>query len=155
MVSSRRKPPTGVAALVVSTILGMAACSGGAGSNSGPSLAVTVRDFRIQSSSTSVAAGSLVINVKDEGPSTHELVLVKTDLSVDELPLRPDGLTVDEDSPLLTHIDELGDIDVGDSDRLEVRLPPGRYVLFCNLEGHYLGGMHLAFLVVDGHGGGG
>jgi uncharacterized cupredoxin-like copper-binding protein len=23
-----------------------------------------------------------------------------------------------------------------------VRLPPGHYVLYCNMEGHYLAGMH-------------
>ena len=26
-------------------------------------------------------------------------------------------------------------------------LKPGRYVLWCNLEGHYLGGMHASFEV--------
>jgi uncharacterized cupredoxin-like copper-binding protein len=39
----------------------------------------------------------------------------------------------------------LGSIEVlklGESDDLTLRLPPGHYVLWCNLEGHYLGGMH-------------
>ena len=37
---------------------------------------------------------------------------------------------------------ENGGIDLWHTDTLVLRLPPGHYVVFCNLEGHYLGGMH-------------
>jgi uncharacterized cupredoxin-like copper-binding protein len=30
---------------------------------------------------------------------------------------------------------------------LKVTLRPGRYVLFCNMSGHYLGGMHTRLVV--------
>ncbi len=30
---------------------------------------------------------------------------------------------------------------------LNVHLRPGRYVLFCNMSGHYLGGMHTTLVV--------
>jgi uncharacterized cupredoxin-like copper-binding protein len=31
--------------------------------------------------------------------------------------------------------------------QLDVTLRPGRYVMFCNMQGHYLGGMHHSFRV--------
>jgi uncharacterized cupredoxin-like copper-binding protein len=63
------------------------------------------------------------------------------------LPLGTDGLTVDEDSSLLRPAGEIAQIDIGHSETLVLRLPPGTYVLACNMEGHYLGGMHLSLIV--------
>ena len=131
-----------VVATVAAAIVGLSACTGGAPAGHGPSLAVTIRDFRITASSSSVATGHVVLLVHDLGPSTHELVVVRTDLPAAQLPLRPDGLLVDEDSPQLHAVDELSELDVGDRAQLVLNLSPGRYVFFCNLEGHYLGGMH-------------
>lgn len=129
-------------ATAAATIVCLSACSGGPPSSHGPSLDVTIRDFRITESFSTVSAGEVVLLVHDKGPSTHELVVVRTDLPSDQLPLRPDGLLVDEDSPQLHRVDELSELDIGDRARLVLNLSPGRYVLFCNLEGHYLGGMH-------------
>ena len=82
--------------------------------------------------------------IENRGPSTHEFVVVRTDVPAGGLPLGPDGLRVDEDSPLLHHTGELDEVQLGSSGTLVLRLPPGHYALICNLEGHYLGGMHLA-----------
>ena len=30
---------------------------------------------------------------------------------------------------------------------LKLHLAPGRYLLFCNMEGHYMGGMHTELVV--------
>jgi hypothetical protein len=56
------------------------------------------------------------------------------------LPLADDGLTVDEDA--IHVVDELDEVLDGSQDPLTVSLDPGTYVLFCNLEGHYLAGMY-------------
>jgi len=64
-----------------------------------------------------------------------------------KLPLERDGLTVDEDTPGLSHVDESEGLDIADRRTLALRLQPGHYVLFCNMEGHYLGGMHAAITV--------
>jgi hypothetical protein len=137
--------------MVAATIVALSACSGSS-APSGPSINVTIRDFHIAASSQAVQPGTLVLRVYDKGPSTHELVIVRTDLPADQLPLRPDGLLVDEESPRLQPVDELSELDVGDRARLVLKLTPGRYVLFCNLEGHYLGGMHSLLQVAGGHG---
>ena len=35
----------------------------------------------------------------------------------------------------------------GSNRKLRLHLAPGRYVLFCNMSGHYLGGMHTELVV--------
>jgi uncharacterized cupredoxin-like copper-binding protein len=61
--------------------------------------------------------------------------------------MRADGLTVDEgaiDRRLAGQIPGAAP----DSHRvLRLRLAPGRYVLFCNMAGHYLGGMQAQLVV--------
>jgi uncharacterized cupredoxin-like copper-binding protein len=44
-------------------------------------------------------------------------------------------------------VDEAENIKPGRTAKLTVRLKPGRYILLCNLRGHYRGGMHAAFRV--------
>jgi len=141
-MTDRRRPRRIVLATVAAAIVGLSACSGGSPSPHEASLNVIIRDFHITASSSAVRTGEVVLLVHDQGPSTHELVVVRTDLPADQLPIRADGLLVDEDSPQLHSVDELSELDVGDRARLVLNLSPGRYVLFCNLEGHYLGGMH-------------
>jgi len=87
------------------------------------------------------------LHVRNLAPATHEFVIVRSDLPSDALPIGPDGLSVDEEE--LTPIGELPQVDTEETDPLSVNLAPGRYVFFCNLEGHYLGGMH-AVLEVTG-----
>jgi uncharacterized cupredoxin-like copper-binding protein len=135
----------GVAA--VASLLVMGACSRAASPDQGTRVQVTARDFKFELARSNAPAGGVVFDIDNEGPSTHELVVVGTNLPPDGLPLRPDGLTVEEDSPLLQSIGENGDIGLGDRRTLTLQLSPGRYVLFCNLEGHYLGGMRLGFEV--------
>jgi uncharacterized cupredoxin-like copper-binding protein len=113
----------------------------------GTPLDVTLEDFRITSSQQTVAAGNVVIRVRNDAPMTHEFVVVRTDLPADRLPIGLDGLSVNEE--WLSAMGELDDVPASESRSLSLDLPPGRYVFFCNLEGHYLGGMH-AVLEVTG-----
>ena len=78
-------------------------------------------------------------------PDMHELIVVRT--SAAHLPLRPDAATVDEDGlePLTVGTLEPGS--PGSVRELDLRLQPGRYEVFCNMAGHYLGGMSAAFTV--------
>jgi len=106
----------------------------------GTPLGVTLQDFHITSSEQAVAAGNVVIQVHNDAPMTHEFVVVRTDLPADGLPIGPDGLSVNEE--WLSAMGELDDVPASETRSLPLDLPPGRYVFFCNLEGHYLGGMH-------------
>ena len=107
---------------------------------------VVLSDFEIELDGTTIAAGEVVLDLLNQGPTVHELVITRTEFAADALPLRADNITVDE--ALLDNVaaDEFVDLDA--TDRLTLELEPGSYVLYCNLEGHYAGGMHVALEVV-------
>ena len=56
---------------------------------------ITERDFSI-SAPRILSPGAVSLRVRNAGPNTHELVVARADAS--RLPLRSDGLTVDEES---------------------------------------------------------
>ena len=77
---------------------------------------------------------------------THEFFLVKTDLPQDELPLDEDG-RIDEDSPLIEKVIAAEDIGPGGNGVLSVKLTPGHYVYFCNINAHHMIGMRGEFTI--------
>jgi len=130
-------------------VLVLAGCSSGSGK---PSASVTAapiveRDFKISASQYQLHAGQVDLSVKNDGPDAHELIVVReTDSG---LPLRKDGLTVDEDTIEKEKL-ELGSLEPGQPGgvrHMRVTLTPGRYLLLCNMAGHYLGGMHTELVV--------
>jgi uncharacterized cupredoxin-like copper-binding protein len=135
-----------VAALgAAASVAALGACGGSgdsAASRAGATVRVTVEDFNARESRTRVPAGPVTFDVHNRGPSTHEFVLARTDLPSGKLPLRPDGLSVNEDAAALHEVGSVDDLGLGNSRRVTVNLRPGHYVLYCNFEGHYLGGIH-------------
>jgi hypothetical protein len=94
-----------------------------------------------------VPAGTVRFRVLNQGPTTHELIVMRTDRAPGELPLQDDGLTVDEEGPGVELLDEVEGLDIDDRQTMVLGMAPGNYVLYCNLEGHYLGGMYAALTV--------
>jgi uncharacterized cupredoxin-like copper-binding protein len=134
------------ACLFAGLALVLAACAPTEPGASGPVFDVTIRDFRVRPSNPTAPAGTVTLSVSNIGPTTHEFVVVRTDLPDGELPIGADGLSVDEDR--LDDVDEIEGVEDGSTEQVTVRLDPGRYVFFCNFEGHYLAGMHAAVRVV-------
>ena len=108
---------------------------------------VLLKDFEVRQETTVVPAGTVSFLVRNQGPTTHEVIVVRTDLAPDKLPLQSDGLTVDEEERGVKLLEEVEGLDIDDRETLILDLAPGRYVLYCNLEGHYLGGMYEALIV--------
>jgi len=123
-------------------------CTSQPAAAAGPVLRVRIKDFKIEPSRPTLDEGPVTLSVWNNGPSTHEFVVVQSDRPTDELPLAADGLSVDEDA--VVPIDELTEVDAKTRGTLALTLSPGRYVLFCNLEGHYLAGMNAAIEVSAG-----
>ena len=67
--------------------------------------------------------------------------------SASGLPMRKDGLTVDEDAIEKHTVGTLEPGQPGAVRHLSVHLASGRYLLICNMAGHYLGGMHTELVV--------
>lgn len=149
MVRNRRQTLRVGAIVVAATLAGGCTGAGGsapptapiaAGSPSGAtSVAAKLSEFRIELDGTTAPAGSVTFQITNAGTVEHEFVVVATDLALDKLPV--EGGEVDEDSSELSAIDEVEEIAPGGAPALTVTLPAGHYVLFCNIEGHYAGGM--------------
>lgn len=124
---------------------GLALLPVAAASNRGPAtLRINERDFSIKAPKQ-VRAGDVELVVRNKGPASHELIVVREGRG--GLPLRSDRLTVDEEALEKREAGVLEPATVGTTRKLDVHLVPGRYVLFCNMSGHYLGGMRTVLVV--------
>jgi uncharacterized cupredoxin-like copper-binding protein len=133
-----------LSAMLVAVLVSGCGGSGKSGKSSPPLVHVTEADFHISAPST-LKAGEYTLRVHNQGPTDHEFIIAPT--TNGSLPLRPDGLTVDEEA---IEREEPGSLDPGRpgvTRDLTVVLKPGRYVLFCNMEGHYMAGMHTELTV--------
>ena len=141
---------TGLATLCAATVLALAACGGAAnGAAASHTATATVSEFKIALDTATLAVGQDTIAIRNGGTITHEFVVARTDLAADALPVGADG-GVDEEATEVTHVDEVEDIAAGSTGSLTVSLPAGHYVVFCNLPGHYKGGMRAAIDVTGG-----
>ena len=106
-----------------------------------------LRDFELNTSTVSVPAGLVTFDVTNDGPSTHEFNVDRTDLAAANLPIDSTGLEVDESSPQLNRQGSVESAGEATTHHLTLDLAPGTYVVYCNLEGHYLSGMHVQITV--------
>jgi uncharacterized cupredoxin-like copper-binding protein len=91
-----------------------------------------------------VPAGDTRVVIRNEGPVSHELLIVHAPSG--PLPKRSDGFTLDEDALESRLVGALEPVGPGTKD-IVVHLTPGRYILFCNMSGHAAGGMLTSFRV--------
>jgi uncharacterized cupredoxin-like copper-binding protein len=115
-------------ALLAALSVGFVAPTAGAASSDQHSLNLVEKDFHITASSKTVEAGTVVLHVHNAGPSTHEINIDRTDDPANALPLKPDGLTVNEDARSLHRIDSIEEMNLGQSGEMTVHLKPGHYV---------------------------
>ncbi len=144
-----RKIQIAVVAMAIVSI-GLAGCGdsdddGAAGGNAADTVDVTLSDFNVELSAASAPAGEVTFAVDNQGPSTHEFVVFKTDLAPDALPTDDLGDVAESDE--FAPVDEIEDIEKSATPTLTVDLTAGSYVLICNITAHYRQGMTAAFTV--------
>jgi uncharacterized cupredoxin-like copper-binding protein len=131
-----------VATLIVFVLaaLSLSAC----GSNA---ITLTLTNHKITPSAPSAKAGDITFNIKNGATDLiHEVVIIKSDLAIDKLPLRADGSgRVDEAKVDIKGAKE--DIPPGKSETLTVNLAAGKYYLVCNVDDHYGKKMYIEFTV--------
>ena len=134
-----------VAAMALAGGVGCSSSSSSSSSAGGSDgdISATEKDFSIDLGASSAPAGSVTFNISNEGPSTHEFVIIKTDDAPDTLPVKDNE--VQEDG--LNVVDEQEDIAPSTTGVLQTNLGAGSYVIICNLPAHYESGMHTAFTV--------
>jgi uncharacterized cupredoxin-like copper-binding protein len=112
-------------------------------STSGDAIQASLGEFFIKLDRHSVPPGNVHFNVSNDGAVRHELVVIKTNVAPDKLPVK--GKEADEEvgpSP-----GEVGGLDPGKKATLTVKLDAGKYVLICNLPGHYKAGQRTGLTV--------
>ena len=127
------------AALAVSLFLASCGGASDSGRSGGSTVAVKERDFKI-SMPRHLSAGTHVFTVHNEGPDDHELIALR--MTNGRLPLRRDGVTLDEDALAPAEVGTLEPGEPGATRKVTLNLKPGRYEFVCNMAGHFLGGMH-------------
>jgi hypothetical protein len=113
---------------------------------------VVLREWAVEPDSASVPAGHVTFTADNQGPiDPHELVIIRTDLSPDALPIVDDRVPEDQ----VDIIGEIEPIDAGTQESATFELEAGSYALICNIaeleegqiESHYQLGMFTAFTV--------
>jgi uncharacterized cupredoxin-like copper-binding protein len=122
-------------------------CGGGA------TVEVTLQEFAILPTESSIGAGEITFEATNEGPDyNHELVVIRTDLAPDAIPTNEDG-TVNENGEGIEVIGEIEEFPPGETESATFDLEAGAYVFICNVfeeeegEAHYEQGMRTAFTV--------
>jgi uncharacterized cupredoxin-like copper-binding protein len=99
--------------------------------------AVTIKatEYAFAPSAVTVKAGKVKLTLDNEGKIEHEVVLLKGGQAAGSLKVK--GGRVSED----TSVGEVSETAAGAKKSVTLDLQPGRYVLVCNIAGHYQGGM--------------
>ncbi len=142
------KPRLFVLLFVAGLLLALSTLAAACGDDEAGFVSVVLDEWSIVDEETGAAAftanaGEITFEVHNEGRVSHNLVIIRTDLAADALPIVSDFRDdlVDEEAAgeKIGEIDEFrggGAMEVG-----SFALTPGRYVLICNLFGHYAEGM--------------
>lgn len=110
----------------------------------GNNLQINMGDYYFSPRDANSKAGSVTISAPNSGQLPHEPVLARTNADPSKLPTTSTGL-VDEaklDSP-----GEIAEVAPGETKETTLKLTPGKYVMFCNLPGHYAQGMYGSLIV--------
>jgi uncharacterized cupredoxin-like copper-binding protein len=116
---------------------------------------VTLREFSVTVDQATVPNGSVTFHVTNAGTVPHEFLVIKTDLAPDALPKESNG-SYQENGTGTSLLDEIEDLDPGQSKDLTIDLDEAKYVLICNMvhveangsqDAHYARGMRTAFRV--------
>jgi uncharacterized cupredoxin-like copper-binding protein len=133
---------------LIALALLVTACGGGGGGGGlggspeaappGSSIVVEMTDYKITVNVTNWRAGGVTFGVRNLANMEHSFVVIKTLIPQDKLPV--DGATAKAKEDV--KMGEIKSIAAGKSAALRLELQPGKYVLICNIAGHYQLGMH-------------
>jgi uncharacterized cupredoxin-like copper-binding protein len=110
---------------------------------SGKGIPTTLDEFTIKPARSLAPAGPESFLARNAGTVAHQLLVLRTDRRPNDLPVK-DGVV----RTGAKGIDVAGELELvapGAAQTLEVTLVPGKYVLICNIAGHYASGMHAGF----------
>lgn len=114
----------------------------------GGKMAMPMDMMGIEIDTAEVPAGRISFEVVNASEAMiHEMVISPVTSADAVLPYIADENKVDEDAA--GHLGEVAELDLGKSGTLAIDLKPGLYVLYCNIPGHYIGGMWTLLTVTE------
>ncbi len=102
---------------------------------------VTLSEWKLVPSVKKVPAGRVTFVVRNAGKMPHEFLILRTDKPAKALPMR--GVKAIETGSK----GRIRAFAAGSTKRLTLNLAPGKYVLLCNMPGHYKAGQAISFVV--------
>jgi uncharacterized cupredoxin-like copper-binding protein len=149
-----RKRHFTLAASAVAIALSIGACGGGDDkssttaasnptSNEPTAVSTSLGEYFIKLDKSSLPEGKVRFNVSNVGKIKHEFVVLKTNIAPGKLPLKGG----DANEEIAESPGEVPGIASGKKKSLDVILKPGKYVLLCNLPGHYKAGQYTGITV--------
>lgn len=102
-----------------------------------------MREYAMGLTASEVRTGTVTFIARNAGSTAHDLIVLKTDLAPDKLPIDTQTQKAKEDG-------KLGGVDQvapGKNQNLRLELPAGSYVVICNVPTHYQLGMRAALTV--------
>jgi uncharacterized cupredoxin-like copper-binding protein len=109
------------------------------GANTVDNVTIGMGEYFFKPKDVTVPAGKVAITAPNNGKIEHELVLLKTDVDPAKLKTEKDG-EVDEEA--YSGPGEIPDVEAGATGKTTLNLKPGKYVMICNVPGHYKAGMY-------------
>ena len=94
---------------------------------------VDLKDYAITLSVATTKAGVVKFGIRNNATMVHDFDLYKTDLPLDKLPIDAGSAKVKMDGL----VKQMINIAANRSTTLSADLTPGRYVIICNVAGHY------------------
>ena len=111
-----------------------------------PGLDLSKATMGIKATPDSVKAGEVTFDVTNDSKDTeHEMIVMYMADPSKQLPYIASEERVDEDRA--GDKGEVSELEPGASGSLTVNLKPGKYLLICNVAGHYAAGMWTEFTV--------
>jgi uncharacterized cupredoxin-like copper-binding protein len=105
---------------------------------SGSVVSVALTEWKLVPEQATVRPGRISFVVRNDGAMAHEFVVLRSDRHHHSLKVK-EGKAVETG-----RLGEIPLIPSGASKRLTLRVSPGKYVLLCNLLGHYQAGQFAA-----------
>jgi uncharacterized cupredoxin-like copper-binding protein len=136
--SGRARVVLALAVAVSSAGLTAIAASPAETATSGTVVPVSLIEWKLVPGQLTVRAGRVVFVVRNDGTMAHEFLVLRSDRHHHSLKVNG-GKAVEAG-----RLGKIPQIPSGTSRRITLRVPPGRYVMLCNMLGHYQAGQFAA-----------
>jgi uncharacterized cupredoxin-like copper-binding protein len=123
-------------------VLAMAVVACG-GDKRSTAVGVALDEWSVTPTVAEAREGTVRFEVRNDGTMAHQLIVLKSDLPPEMLPVANGAIAMAQ----VRVLESIDPIAPGATGEVRFEATPGKYVLVCNVPGHYQQGMAASFLV--------